>query len=187
MNRFVALVAVAVSTMALSVTSVLPAAAQRDVHAAIVAQGERKIAPNFQLVSADGKELRLSRFKGKVVLINFWATSCGGCILEIPSFIELQGKYQNSGFTAIGISADIPYEGLKGPDEAWQKVRPFVEQHKINYPIVMGDEKVIDAYGFQSYPATYLIDKSGRVAATYVGVVSKDDVEANIQKLLAEK
>lgn len=173
--------------MALLLTSALPAAGQRDVHAAIVALGQRKIAPNFHLVSADGRELRLSGFKGKVVVVNFWATSCGGCVLEIPSFIALQSKYQNSGFTAIGISADIPYEGLKGPDEAWQKVRPFLREHKINYPIVMGNEGVIDAYGFQSYPATYLIDKSGRIAATYVGVVSKDDIEGNIQKLLAEK
>ena len=130
--------------------------------------------------------VQLSDFRGKVLLVNFWATSCGGCVLEIPSFIDIEKKYGNHGFSALGISADIPYEGLKSADEAWAKVRPFVAQHNVNYPIVMGDDTIIDAFGFPSYPATYLVDKSGRIAATYVGVVSKEDVEGNISKLLAE-
>ncbi len=86
----------------------------------------------------------------------------------------------------MGISADISYLGLKGPDEAWKLVRPFMASHKLNYPILMGDGSVVDAYGFPSYPATYLIDRSGKIAATYVGVVDKNDVEANIKTLLAE-
>jgi peroxiredoxin len=165
----------------------LLAVAQRDVHASLIAQDKRTVAPKFQLASSDGRSLRIAEFKGKVVLLNFWATACGGCILEIPSFIELQRKYQNGDFTAIGVSADIPYEGLKSETEAWQKVRPFVAEHQVNYPIVMGNDGVIGAYGFQSYPATYLIDRSGDIAATYVGIVSKDDVDANIQRLLAER
>ena len=87
----------------------------------------------------------------------------------------------------MGISADIPYEGLKSSAEAWQLVRPFIASHKINYPILMGNDAIIGTYGFESYPATYLIDRSGRIAATYVGVVSKDDVEANLKTLLAER
>jgi peroxiredoxin len=165
----------------------VPAAAQKDVHAPLVVQDNRKAAPNFHLDSAEGRVLEIADFKGKVVLLNFWATACGGCVLEIPSFIDLQRKYEGRDFTAVGISADIPYEGLKSPEEAWQKVRPFVAEHQVNYPIVMGSDAVIDAYGFKSYPATYLIDKSGHIAATYVGVVSKDDVDANIQRLLAER
>ncbi|HKS79997.1 MAG TPA: TlpA disulfide reductase family protein [Candidatus Acidoferrales bacterium] len=164
----------------------LPTVAQHDVHAQLIAKAMRKNAPQFHLRSADGKIVQLSDFKGKVVLVNFWATNCGGCVLEIPSFIELQRKYGDKSFTVVGISADIPYGGLKGPEEAWQKVRPFVAQHHINYPIVMGDDAVIDAFGFKAYPATFLIDKSGLIAASYVGVVSKDDVSSNISKLLAE-
>ncbi|NYF78934.1 TlpA family protein disulfide reductase [Granulicella arctica] len=160
--------------------------AQQNVHAVIVAKADRKPAPHFDLVAADGKTVQVSNYRGKVVLLNFWATKCGGCILEIPSFMELQQTYGKNGFTAVGISADIPYEGLKSPDEAWGLVRPFMASHKLNYPILMGDDKVVDAYGFPSYPATYLIDRSGKIAATYVGVVSKDDVEANIKILLAE-
>jgi peroxiredoxin len=159
---------------------------QRNVHAILVSWADRKPAPAFHLVSADGKNVEVSAYRGKVVLLNFWATSCGGCTLEIPSFIDLQKAYEKSGFTAVGISADIPYEGLKSADEAWQKVRPFMASHKINYPILMGNNSVIDSYGFQSYPATYLIDRSGRIAATYVGVVDKNDVESNIKRLLAE-
>lgn len=165
----------------------LSAAAQHDVHAPLVAKESRKNAPTFHLTSADGRVLQISDFRGKVVLLNFWATACGGCVLEIPSFIELQRKYGSSKFTAVGISADIPYEGLKSADEAWQKVRPFIVQHQVNYPIVLGNDSVIDSYGFNSYPATYLVDKSGHIAATYVGVVSKDDVETNIKKLLEEQ
>jgi peroxiredoxin len=181
-NRLRALV------LATAVAWMLPslAYAQHDVHAPLVAVGSRKPAPVFHLPSAEGKTVQPSDFRGKVVLVNFWATSCGGCVLEIPSFIDLESTYGRDGFTALGISADIPYDGLKSEDEAWAKVRPFVVQHKLNYPIVMGNSAVVDAYGFASYPATYLIDKSGRIAASYVGVVSKEDVEANIKKLLAE-
>jgi peroxiredoxin len=164
-----------------------PACAQHDVHAALIPKADRKIAPAFHLVGSNGRTVQVSDYHGKVVLLNFWATKCGGCVLEIPYFIEMQKAHEQQGFTAVGISADIPYLGLKSPAEAWQLVRPFVSNHKVNYPVLMGDDATIDAYGFQSYPATYLIDPSGHIAATYVGVVSKDDVEANIKLLLAER
>jgi peroxiredoxin len=161
--------------------------AQHDVHAVLIAPAERKAAPTFHLVGDRGKTVQMSDFHGRVVLLNFWATACGGCILEIPSFIEIQHSYENRGFTAVGISTDIAYEGLKNADEAWQRVRPFMTSHNMNYPVLMGNDSVVNAYGFKSYPATYLIDKSGRIAATYVGVVSKEDVEANVKKLLSER
>jgi peroxiredoxin len=170
----------------LTLTAHIPAYGQHDVHALLIARGDRKPAPVFHLPSADGGVTQLADFHGKVVLVNFWATSCGGCVLEIPSFIALEQKYGGPSFTALGISADIPYEGLKTNEEAWARVRPFIKSHDLNYPIVMGNDATINAFGFSSYPATYLIDKSGHIAATYVGVVSKDDVEANIKKLLAE-
>ena len=161
--------------------------AQKDVHAVLIPPSGRKAAPTFHLVSDKGKTIQVSDFRGHVVLLNFWATSCGGCILEIPSFIDLQHSYGSRGFTAVGISTDIAYEGLKNADEAWRRVRPFMSSNGMNYPILMGDDAVVTAYGFKSYPATYLIDKSGRIAATYVGVVAKDDVEANVKKLLSER
>lgn len=81
---------------------------------------------------------------------------------------------------------DISYEQLKDADEAWTKIKPFVATHKINYPILMGNDSTFDAYGSDSYPATYLIDKSGKIAATYVGVVNKENVEQNLKALLLE-
>jgi peroxiredoxin len=172
---------------AFSMTSLPSASGQHDVHAVLTPKADRRIAPAFHLVGSNGKTVQVSDYRGRVVLLNFWATKCGGCILEIASFIEIQQAYEKKGFTAVGISADIPYEGLKSPDQAWQLVRPFIASRKVNYPILMGKDSVIGAYGFESYPATYLIDRSGHIAATYIGVVSKDDVEANIKTLLAER
>lgn len=171
----------------LSLGSVQHAIGQKDVHAVIVDRAQRKPAPSFRLDGGNGKPVRLTDFHGKIVLLNFSATKCGGCILEIPSFIEIQEKYAKQKFTAVGISADIPYEGLKSPQEAWALVKPFVASHHVNYPIVMGSGELVDTYGFRSYPATYLIDKKGRIAALYEGVVSKEDVETNIKTLLLEK
>jgi peroxiredoxin len=173
--------------LALSLGLAQHAYAQKDVHAVIVDKSLRKPAPSFQLDGGEGKNVRLRDFRGKVVLLNFWATKCGGCILEIPSFIEIQGKHANEKFTTLGISADIPYEGLKSPQEAWTLVKPFIASHHMNYPVVMGSSDLVDTYGFRSYPATYLIDKKGRIAALYEGVVSKDDVEKNVNILLSER
>lgn len=161
--------------------------AQQDVQAALIAAKDRKPAPAFDLANATGKKVGISDYRGKVVLLNFWATDCGGCILEIPSFVAIQATHKDEAFTAVGISMDIFYEDLKNADEAWGKVTPFVSSHRINYPILMGDQSVSDSYGLKAFPATYLIDKSGRIAATYVGVVSKDNVESNVDKLLSER
>lgn len=164
----------------------LSAMGQHDVHAPLIPKVERRPAPSFHLLGEDGKAKQVSSYRGRVVLLNFWATTCGGCVLEIPSFIELERAYGDQGFTAVGISAEIPYEGVKTPEEAWQQVRPFVASHHVNYPILMGTPNVIDNYGFKAYPATYLLDRSGRIAAAYSGVVSKQNVEENLRVLLAE-
>jgi len=164
-----------------------PLFAQHDVHAVLIPPAARKAAPAFRLKNEAGKEIEIKDFKGKVVLLDFWATECGGCVLEIPYFIELQQVYKDKEFTAVGVSMDIAYEDLKSPEEAWSKVKPFVAAHKINYPILMGDESISREYNLQAYPMTCLLDKDGKIAATYVGVVSKTDVETNIKALLTEK
>jgi peroxiredoxin len=178
----------AVAAMVLSVTWLLSGRAfgQQDVHAALVPVATRVTAADFSLVDATGKAVGLTTYKGTVVLLDFWATQCGGCVLEIPYFVALQTELKGQGFTAVGISMDPSYESLKSADEAWGKVRPFVAQHKMNYPILMGDSSLLATYKINALPVTYLIDKSGKVAAVYVGVVSKDDVESNVKALLAE-
>jgi peroxiredoxin len=82
---------------------------------------------------------------------------------------------------------DISYEDLKNSVEGWSRVKPFVESHKVNYPILMGDDQVSKHYDIQALPLTYLIDKRGRIAASYAGVVDRDNVESNIQTILKEK
>src|SRR5580692_5171542 len=115
---------------------------QQDVHAALISSANRKPAPAFQLVTDSGGKIRISDYRGKVVLLNFWATECGGCVREIPSFIEIEKAYKDKGFAAIGVSMDISYESLKDASQAWGKVKPFMANHGINYPIAMGDDAI---------------------------------------------
>jgi len=137
---------------------------------------KRNKAFPFMLKDADGKFVRLAEYKGKVVLLNFWATWCGPCKIEIPWFIEFQKTYKDKGFTVIGIALD---------DEGWEIVRPYIASKQINYPVVVGTEWVDNAYGsIEALPTTFLIDREGRIANTHVGLVSKQDYESDIQQLL---
>src|SRR5262245_38710854 len=145
---------------------------------------QRKLAPDFVLKDAAGKAVRLSDHRGRVVLLDFWATKCGGCVEEIPWFIDISRKAATTRLVTIGVSEDIVYEDLKGPDEAWALVRPFVREHKVPYTILMGDGQVTAQYDIKALPLTYLIDRQGRVAAVYAGLVDRADLEANIRRLL---
>ena len=161
--------------------------AQRNVHASLIGQEQRKAAPAFQLSGTNQKTVRLSTFQGQVVLLNFWATTCGGCLLEIPDLVQIQKDNQKNHFSAIGVSADRVYGGTKTEQKALSLVKSFLSGNKLNYPVVIGNERVINSYEFRSYPATYLIDKHGRIAASYVGIISKENVEANVALLLKEQ
>ena len=158
-----------------------------DIRVPVEPQSARKPAPDFVLLDAYGKSVPLSSFKGKPLLLDLWATKCGGCIKEIPLFIEIHHAYRSRGLAIVGISMDILYEDLKGPAEAWSLVNPFVEAHKVDYPILMGDDGITNRYSVNALPVTYLIDRRGRIAATYVGIVDRANIEANIKTLLAER
>ncbi|HVW10956.1 MAG TPA: redoxin domain-containing protein [Bryobacteraceae bacterium] len=148
---------------------------------------ERKMAPAFRLADASGRMVTLADYRGKVVALNFWATECGGCRQEIPAFIQMEDALQSQGLAVVGVSLDIMYENLRNAGEAWGRVRPFVQEHRINYPILMGDDAVPRVYNIESMPATLLIDKKGRVAASWIGVViRKSEVEPEIRMLLRE-
>src|ERR1041385_7331524 len=112
-----------------------------DISVALQPAQARKPAPDFVLLDASGKSVPLSDFRGKPLLLDLWATHCGGCVKEIPSFIEIHHAYEASGLAVVGISMDILYENLKGPAEAWKLVNPFVAAHKVGYPILMGDDR----------------------------------------------
>jgi len=145
---------------------------------------QRKPAPAFVLTDVAGKKVKLFDYHGRVLLLNFWATECGGCRLEIPYFIEFAQEFTHKDVAVVGVSVDILYENLRDSNEGWGRVEPFVHTHKVNYPILMCDDPVTKLYGVSALPATYLIDKKGRIAATYLGLVDKNDVEKNIKTLL---
>lgn len=156
------------------------------IHAVLKSPSARTEAPPFRLADASGRIQQLADYRGKVVLLNFWATDCGGCRLEIPWLVDINQAFQKKNVAVIGISMDIPYDDLKDAKEAWAKVTPFVASKKITYPILMGENESIKRYNVQALPVTYLIDTRGRVAAMYVGLIDEENVRANIKALLAE-
>lgn len=163
------------------------ATAQQGAHATLIPQASRTPAPAFQSPDPSGTNKQLTDYTGKVVLLNFWATACGNCQLEIPWLIDLESARKSAPFTIVGVSMDTSYEGARSPDQAWPQVKPFVAAHHLNYPILLGDAMLLVSYKIQAVPATYLIDRHGRIAATYAGVADKADVTSNVDKLLAEQ
>jgi peroxiredoxin len=160
--------------------------AQRDVRAPLIKTSARVKAPSFQLTGESGANVQLSDYRGKVILLNFWATDCGGCRFEIPSLIDIERAFRHDDFTVVGVE-NMSYDELKSASEALKRVRPFIVTHKMNYPILMGDSVVVNLYGINALPASFIIDKSGRIAAKYVGIVDKDNAEANVRTLLRDK
>ena len=140
---------------------------------------ERHIAPDFTLKDADGKTVHLADYKGKVVLLDFWATWCGPCKIEIPWFMDMQRKKKDKGLEVLGVAMD---------DNGWEDVKPFLADLQVNYRVVIGDDPTSQAYGgVESLPTTFLIDRDGRIAAIHVGVASRKEFEDGIDELLQEK
>jgi len=134
-----------------------------------------KIAPDFALQDSQGKFVRLSDYRGKVVLVDFWATWCHGCTTEVPWYIEFQKKYGNKGFIAIGISMDM----------GWQQVKPFMAKERLNYPVVIGSSDLFAKYGGSgALPATFLVSPDGRIAASSFGMVNRAEFDAKIRAML---
>jgi thiol-disulfide isomerase/thioredoxin len=143
------------------------------------APSDFKPAPNFELPDVNGRKVRLSDFKGKVIILDFWATWCPPCRAEIPGFIELYKKYKDKGVEIIGISLD---EG------GVRDVLPFMKEFGINYTILIGNYKVTQDYGgIRGIPTTFVIDKKGNIRAKYVGYRPKEVFERDIIMLLNEK
>ncbi|MDR3748852.1 MAG: redoxin domain-containing protein [Acidobacteriota bacterium] len=132
-------------------------------------------APEFSLAGLDGRPLSLADYRGKVVLLDFWATWCVPCRAEIPHFVEFQNKYREQGLQVVGISMD---DGLK-------PVQEFYQQYKMNYPVALGTDKVAESYGgVLGLPVTFLIGRDGRIAAKYIGAAHMPVIEQKIQTLL---
>lgn len=137
---------------------------------------DRREAPEFALKDADGKVVHLSDYKGKVVLLDFWATWCGPCKIEIPWFMELQRANKDKGLEVLGVAMD---------DEGWETVKPFLTDLKVNYRVVMGNDETAQIYGgVDALPTTFLIDRAGRIAAVHVGLASKKEFVDGVEQLL---
>lgn len=135
-------------------------------------------APDFVLTSLDGREVRLSQFRGKVVILDFWATWCPPCKLELPHFIELHHEYQDDGLVIIGVSLDKT--GVR-------EVAAFVKEWKIPYVVAMGTGEVVRSYGgIRGIPTTFVIGKDGKIYRKYVGYRKKEVFQDDVSRLLKE-
>lgn len=153
------------SILALFLAMTMPAAAQVG-----------KQAPPFSLENTEGKTVKLEDLKGKVIVLNFWATWCPPCRAEIPDFIKVYDKYKSKGVEILGVSLD---------HKGWEVVRPFVKSNKINYPVLLGDQRIAQAYGnIRSIPTTFIIDRKGKVVDQHVGAMSEKDLVKLFEKLL---
>ena len=162
---------------AIAIVVVLYLARSAKTSAQITEVNARKMAPSFSLIDAAGAPVRLSDYKGRVVLLNFWATWCHGCKTEIPWYMEFQNKYKDKGLAVIGVSMD---------DDGWKSVKPFVEEQKMNYVVVIGNEALAKLYAVDALPVTLLIDRNGKIAVLHAGMVEKDAFEKEIQALLLD-
>ncbi|MCX6150542.1 MAG: redoxin domain-containing protein [Ignavibacteriales bacterium] len=139
---------------------------------------EGKMAPDFELKTCDGKKLKLSDFKGKVILLDFWATWCAPCRRGIPDLVALKNEYKNKGLEIIGVSLD--------QDNTIANVLPFIKEFKINYPVVYYNMDIIQNYGgIESIPTSFIINKDGKVVKSYIGLTEKAIYNKEIKKLLA--
>jgi len=134
------------------------------------------VAPDFSLESLDGKTLRLSDLRGKAVLLNFWATWCGPCKIEMPWFVDLQKQYGPQGLQIVGVAMD---------DASKEDIGKFAKDMGVNYPILIGKESVGDQYGgVPALPETFLISRDGKIVDKIIGLRGKADIEEAVRKAL---
>jgi len=146
------------------------------VWAETVPGGEGSLAPAWKLQDLAGKTVSSEDFKGKVVVLDFWATWCPPCRAEIPGLIDLQKTYEKRGLMVVGVSLD---------QDGVDAVRSFVKKYGMNYPVLVGDDKIQRAFGgFDAIPVTLVIDREGHIVKRHLGLTGKDEFEAEIKPLL---
>jgi thiol-disulfide isomerase/thioredoxin len=133
-------------------------------------------APDFSLESLDGKTMKLSDFRGKAVLLNFWATWCGPCKIEMPWFVEFQSQYAAQGLQIVGVAMD---------DASKEDIAKFAKDMNVNYPILIGKESVGDEYGgVPALPESFVIGRDGKIVDKIIGLRGKAEIEDSIKKAL---
>jgi cytochrome c biogenesis protein CcmG/thiol:disulfide interchange protein DsbE len=145
-----------------------------------------KPAPQFSLEDLSGKKVSLADYKGKAVLINFWATWCGPCKLETPWLVDLRNQYAGKGFEILGVSTDdIDRGDAKMFGQEKKEISDFVQRMHMPYPVLIEGDSVSKPYGgLDAMPTSFFVDRSGKIVAATMGITSKDDIEANIEKAL---
>ena len=143
-----------------------------------VSAGDLRIAPDFTLPSLDGKTVHLSDFRGKAVLLNFWATWCEPCKVEMPWIVDLQKQYGPLGLQVVGVAMD---------DASTAEIAKFTAKMGVNYPVVVGQDQVGDAYGGLPFlPTTFYIGRNGKIVDKVLGIKGRGEIEDDIKKALAE-
>ncbi len=144
--------------------------------ASVKPENDRHPAPEFALKDSNGKTVRLEDYRGKVVLLDFFATWCGPCKIEIPWFMEMERKNKDRGFAVLGVSMD---------DDGWDIVKPFLAELGVNYRVVIGNDSTAQLYGgVDALPTTFLIDRNGKIASVHIGLASRKEFEDGIEQLL---
>ena len=179
-KRDLVVISVIVVVVAVMIWSAVRVSRRGPQSAAVVPGGSLvgKSAPNFQLTTLDGKQVSLSDYRGKAVLLNFWATWCGPCRIEMPWFVDLQKKYEPQGFEIVGVAMD---------DSGEKAIRDFTQQIGTNYTILLVKDAVGDAYGVEGMPTTFFIGRDGKVIDQTLGLASKKELEERIQQSISSR
>lgn len=145
-------------------------------------------APDFTLEDLSGKKVSLASYRGKAVLINFWATWCGPCKIETPWLVELRNQYASKGFEILGVSLDdLDPDDKREFAQEKRDIAKFAAQEHMQYPVLIDGASIDKPYGgLDALPTSYFVNRSGKVVATQLGLTSKDDIEGNIHKALGE-
>jgi thiol-disulfide isomerase/thioredoxin len=147
-----------------------------------------KPAPAFTLRDLKGNEVSLAEYKGKAVLVNFWATWCGPCKLETPWIVQLRDQYASQGFEVLGIDSegdDLPDTDKAGLAKQKTAVAEFVQQEHMQYPVLLGGDSLEKPYGgLDAMPTSFYVDRNGTIVAAQMGISSKDDMDAKIRKIV---
>jgi peroxiredoxin len=173
MKRPVASLLLAATALAVAIALFLIAATPS---ARVLEATEARPAPAWTLPDVDGRPVHSADFAGRVMVVDFWATWCPPCVKEVPGYVDLQRRYGERGLTVIGISLD-----RQGPEV----VREFMRRHGVNYPMVMGDDAVVAAFGgVQAIPTTFVVDRAGRIVFSKVGYMPASELERRLVELL---
>jgi len=143
------------------------------------------VAPDFTAKDLDGNNVTLAQFKGKVVLINFWATWCDPCQVEIPWLIDMQQKYASRGFTILGVAMDEEGKSVVAPFVSKERFNVNGEKLPMSYPILIGDDTLADKFGgLLGYPTSILISRDGKIVKRVTGLIGRDEVAKVIESPL---